>query len=450
MSKTIRLRKGLNIRLKGTAEKIFIKTDRSDLYAVKPPDFQGLTPKMQVKVEDKVKVGTTLFYDKYKPEVLFSSPVSGTIAEIKRGERRRILEVIIKADEKDEFIDFGKVDPTEASREDIIEKLLKSGLWPFIRQRPYGIIANPSDTPKSIFISAFNSAPLAPDYDFVVTGKEQSFQTGIDALSKLTKGIIHLNVNGKYPPSPVFAKAKNVKLNSFIGKHPAGNVGIQIHHIDPINKGDIVWYLYPQDVITIGKLFEQGKYDTSRIVALTGSEVKKPRYFKTAIGASIKEIIKDNVDGENVRYISGDVLTGTKINADGFVCFYDAQVTVIPEGNQYEMFGWMVPGLNKFSASRTFLTWLMPGKEYKVNTNIHGGKRAFVITGEYEKVLPMDIFPMQLLKAILVDDIDKMEQLGIYEVIEEDFALCEFVCPSKTEMQSIIRTGLDTIKKEME
>ena len=450
MLKTIRLRKGLNIRLKGTAEKIFIKTARTEFFAIKPPDFHYITPKMEVKVNDKVKVGSILFHDKYRPDILFSSPVSGVVEEIKRGERRRILEVIIKADEKDEFIDFGKADPVSISKEDIINKLLKSGLWPFIRQRPYGIIANPADTPKSIFISAYNSAPLAPDCDYVVTGEEKSFQTGIYALSKLTNGKIHLNVNGKYPPSPVYAKAKNVQLNSFIGKHPAGNVGVQIHHIDPINKGDIVWYLYPQDVITIGRFFKKGIYDTNRIVALTGSEVEKPRYFKTSMGACIKEIIKDNIKSDNVRFISGDVLTGTKIIADGFLSFYDTQLTVIPEGNQYEMFGWLLPGFKKFSISRTFLSWLMPDRKYTVNTNLHGGKRAFVITGEYEKVLPMDIYPMQLLKAIMVEDIDKMEQLGIYEVIEEDFALCEFVCPSKTEIQSIIRKGLDLIKKEME
>ncbi len=449
MSRTTRLRKGLNIRLKGKAEKIFIKTGRAETYAIKPPDFQGLTPKLLVKVEDEVKVGTPLFFDKYNPAIQFTSPVSGKILAIVRGERRRIMEVVIKADTEDEFIEFGSADPDQLSREDIIDKLLKSGLWAYIRQRPYGIIANPEDNPKSIFISAYNSAPLASDRDFTVTGEEVSFQVGINVLTKLTTGKIYLNINGKYPPSPVYSKAKNVEINKFIGPHPAGNIGVQIHHIDPINKGDIVWYLYPQDVISIGRLFQKGIFDASRIVALAGSEVLKPRYYKTTIGASIKEIVKENVKNGNLRYISGNVLTGSKIFANGYIGFYDTEITVIPEGDQYEFFGWLLPGLKKFSVSHTFLSWLQPGREYTFNTNIHGGHRAFVMTGEYEKVVPMDIYPVQLLKAILVEDIDKMEQLGIYEVIEEDFALCEYVCTSKIDVQEILRKGLDLIRKEM-
>ena len=449
MSKTIRLRKGLNIRIKGKADKVFIKAARSDQYAIKPPDFQGLTPKLTVKTDDVVKAGSPLFFDKYNPEIVFTSPVSGIVSAIVRGERRRILEVIINADADDKYIEFGKADPNQLSKEQIIEKLTKSGLWPFIRQRPYGIIASQKDTPKSVFISAFDTAPLGTDRDFMVTGEEKAFQTGIDAIAKLTEGKINLNVNAKYPASPVYAKAKKVQLNYFTGPHPAGNVGVQIHHIDPINKGDIVWYLYPQDVITIGRLFEKGIYDAGRIVALAGSEVLKPRYYKILIGASIKQIIKDNIKEGNVRYISGNVLTGTKIPANGFVGFYDTQVAVIPEGSYYEMLGWALPGINKFSMSRSFLSWLQPGREYRLDTNLHGGKRPFVITGEYEKVVPMDIYPVQLLKSILVNDIDKMEQLGIYEVIEEDLALCEYVCTSKTDVQDILRKGLDLIRKEM-
>lgn len=449
ISKKISLRKGFNIRLKGAAEKVFIRYERTDLYAIKPIDFQGVVPKVTVKQGDNVLVGSTLFFDKSHPEILFTSPVAGTVIEIRRGERRIIQEIVIKADIEDQFIDFGKAEPQKLSREEITEKLLKSGLWPLIRQRPYGIISNPEDQPKSIFISAYNSAPLSPDNDFVVTGEEISFQIGIEALKKLTSGIIHLNINGKYPPSPVFAKAKGVQVNTFTGPHPAGNIGVQIHHIDPINKGEIVWYLYPQDVICIGRLFQKGIYDASRIIALTGSEVIKPRYYKTTIGANIKPLINNNIQSKNVRFISGNVLTGKKIEPDGFIGFYDTQVTVIPEGNQFELFGWALPGINKFSISRTFFTWLQPDRKYELNTNFHGGKRALVYTGLYEKVLPMNIYPMQLLKAIMANDIDKMEQLGIYEIIEEDFALCEFVCPSKTEIQTIIREGLDSIQKEM-
>ncbi|HYX05324.1 MAG TPA: Na(+)-translocating NADH-quinone reductase subunit A [Bacteroidales bacterium] len=449
MSNVIKIRKGLDIKLKGKAEKIFSKAGMSARYALKPTDFQGLTPKLKVNIDDKVKAGTPLFFDKYNPDVLFTSPVSGTVVEINRGERRRIEEVVVQADPEIEYEDFGKADVQELSRDNITAKLLQSGLWPFIRQRPYSIIANPKDEPRAIFISAFDTAPLAPDYDFIVKDQEKEFQAGINVLSKLTSGKIHLNVNADYPPSPVFSKAQGVQINQFTGPHPAGNVGIQIHHIDPIIKGSLVWYVNPQDVITIGRLFLNGIYDASKIIALTGSEVIKPKYYKLIAGSSIESIVKDNVQPGNLRHISGNVLTGTKILPSGYLGFYDSHVTVIPEGNHFEFIGWAKPGFNKFSMSRSFFSWLMPNREYKLDTNMNGGKRAYVMTGEYNKVLPMNIFPVQLIKSILVDDIDMMEKLGIYEVSEEDFALCEFVCTSKTEVQSIIRKGLDLMHKEM-
>ncbi len=451
MSDIIKIRKGLNIRLQGKAEKVFIKADLSEKYAVKPIDFHGLYPKLTVKIGDRVKAGSILFFDKYNPDILFASPVSGTVTEINRGERRKILEIVIEpGKEKEiEYMRFLIGDPSTMSREQVITSMLESGVWPYIRQRPYSTIANPHDTPKSIFISAINTAPLAPDGDYLVKDKNREFQTGINALSKLTSGKIHVNVDGRYPVSRVYSGTKGVQVNKFKGPHPAGNVGVQIHHLDPINKGEIVWYLNPQDVIILGRLFLEGIYDPSKIIALTGSEVLKPRYYKVINGASITNIIEKNVTNVEKRFISGHVLSGKQIPENGYIGFYDNQLTVIPEGRYHEFLGWALPGFSKFSISRTFTSWLRPLNTFKLDTNIHGGERAFVITGLYERVLPMDIYPMQLLKAIMIEDIDLMEKLGIYEIDPEDFALCEFVCPSKIEIQSLIRKGLDMMMKEM-
>lgn len=450
MSEVIKIRKGLDIKLKGKADKIFIKAPRSKTYSVKPVDFQTLTPKIVAKPCVEVKVGSTLFYDKYRPEIKFVSPVSGIVQKILRGERRRIIAIIVEDDGKDTAETFKKGDPNSMKREAIVENLLNSGLWPVIHQRPYDVIAAPTDVPKDIFISGFDTAPLAPDYDFIMKDNEKEFQVGIDALAKLTDGKVHLGLDAGYPAAKVYTEAKNVELHYFKGPHPAGNVGIQIHKIAPINKGEKVWTVKPQDVITIGNLFLTGKYDPNVVVALCGSEVKKPVYYKLIRGAEVASIVNDNLTQENVRMISGNVLTGRKISMEGHIGFSDSQVTVIPEGDYYEMFGWILPGLNKFSVSRSFFSWIMPNKEYTLDTNIHGGERAFVMTGEYEKVLPMDIYPVALLKSIIVEDIDRMEQLGIYEVVEEDLALCEFVCTSKTPVQSILRNGLNLLRKELE
>jgi Na+-transporting NADH:ubiquinone oxidoreductase subunit A len=318
-----------------------------------------------------------------------------------------------------------------------------------IRQRPYSIIADPKNEPKAIFISAFDSAPLAADIAFLVEGMEKEFQAGIDALSKLTGGKIHLGLKEGAAAGAFFTRVKGVQLNYFSGPHPAGNVGIQIHHVDPINKGEVVWYLDPPAVVTIGKLFLEGRYDASRRIALAGGEVEKPRYFKVFAGCNIYPLVKDNRKSTSIRYISGNVLTGTQIDKEGYLGFYDRMITLIPEGNYHEFLGWAMPRFNKFSNSKTFFSWMFPGKKYNLDTNINGGHRAFVLTGEYEKVFPMDIYPLQLLKAILVKDIDRMENLGIYEIDEEDFALCEFIDASKTEMQAIVREGLDFLRKEM-
>ncbi len=452
MAEIIKIRKGLDIKMNGEAEKIYVKSPRAKTYAIKPGDWNGLTPKIIPKLCDPVKVGTPIFYDKYNPEIKFTSPVSGILLSINRGDRRRIVEVVVEDDGKDTAETFLQADPADLNREQIVENLLESGLWPTIRQRPYTVIARPGDQPKSIFISAFDTAPLAPDYDFLLQDRDEEFQWGVNVLKKLTEGKVHLNLDGRYPSVKTLSSIKGVEVNRFKGPHPAGNVGIQIHNLDPINKGDVVWTVQPQDVLAIGRLFKTGKYDPSVVVALTGSRVDKPVYTRTIRGTSVAPLLENKImEGEN-RVISGNVLNGRQIDAaNGYVGFSDSQVTVIPEGNYYELFGWMLPGFKKFSVSRSFAsTLLTPKKHFDMDTNYHGGERAFVMTGEYEKVLPMDIYPVHLLKAIMVNDIDKMEQLGIYEVDEEDFALCEVVCTSKIPVTKILREGLKSLRKEME
>lgn len=448
MSTVTKIKKGLNINLIGEAEKTVVDL-KNNQFAVKPVDFIGVFPKLLVKEGDAVKAGTPLFFDKQRENIQFTSPVSGKVKEIKRGAKRLLLEIKIEADDKREAIDFKAADPKTLGRDAIIEKMLQSGVWPMLRQRPYSVIANPAEEPKAIFISTFDTAPLAADYDLIVHGQGDAFQAGLDALAKLTKGKVHLNVDADVTHSKVFSNSKGVQINQFSGPHPAGNVGVQINKLDPINKGEVVWYCYPQDVLSIGKLFLSGNYNAERIIALTGSEVLKPKYYKTLIGAAIEPFVKGNVTDVKKRYISGNVLTGKKIELDGYISFYNDQLTIIPEGDYHEFFGWALPGLKKFSMSKSFPAFLFKNLKYKLDTNLHGGPRAFVMTGYFEKVFPFDIYPMQLIKAIMVEDIDLMEQLGIYEVDEEDFALCEVIDTSKTEIQKIIRKGLDLMRKEM-
>ena len=450
MAKYIKIKRGLNIKLVGEADKQISNLSLPETFAIKPPNFIGVTPVLLVKQGDEVQAGSPLFNDKNNEAIKFCSPVSGEVIDIIRGEKRKILEVKILADKEITYTTFNKANPADLSREDIIQALLNSGVWPFIRQRPFGIIANPDQIPKSIFISAFDSNPLAPDYNFIMQGCDSTFQAGLEAIQKLTEGKVHLNINADTTPANTFTNAKGVEINKISGPHPAGNVGVQIHHIDPVNKGESVWCINPQDVVIIGKLFNQGKFDASRIVALTGSQVKNPKYYKTVIGCSVKNMVADAGLKEGVsRIISGNVLSGKQITEVGFLDFYDTQLTVIPEGREPEFMGWLKPGFDKLSMSRTFFSWLTPQKKHDLTTNMHGEERPFVVTGEYEKVFPMDIYPVHLLKSILIEDLEMMENLGIYEVVEEDFALCEFVCTSKIESQDIIRKGLDIIRKEL-
>ena len=451
MSQTIKLKKGFDLNLAGKAENKTIEVTQPDTFALKPTDFSGLSrPKLVVKEGDNVKAGSPIFFERNVEDIIYTSPVSGEIVEIKRGEKRKVLEVKILADKEVEFEKFNTYSASDIgnlSKEDALEQLKKSGGWTNIIQRPYGIVANPADSPKAIFISAFDSSPLAPDYAYVLQGQEQYFQVGIDILKKFTSGTVHLNVDGRAEVSQLFSKANNVQLNTFNGPHPAGNVGVQIHHIDPISKGEIAWTVNPVGVAMIGKLFIEGIYDTSRLVALTGSQMNERGYAKLYSGACLNKLA---VAGDDNRFISGNVLTGEGVGAEGYLGYYHNQITVIPEGKYEEFLGWILPSTKKLSFHKAFgmLTFLNgKNKEFEVDTNTHGEERNFVISGAFENVMPMDILPTYLFKAILAEDYDDMEALGIYEVIEEDVALCEFIDISKNPLQEILREGIDLIKE---
>lgn len=450
MTRLIKIKKGLDIGLIGDAEKHIGQIETTSLYALKPPDFHAVRPKLMVKPGDSVKAGSPLFFDKDNEKVIFCSPVSGTVKDVVRGEKRVILEVVIEADGKNDYVSFSVKDIDSLNRDEIIENMLAAGVWPYLRQRPWDRIAKPEDTPKSVFISSFDSAPLAPDYEFIVSGQEELFQAGINVLRKLSNDKLYLGVKDKGAEVSLFEKFSNAEIYKVKGPHPAGNVGVQIHRVDPLTKYDVVWYCNPQDVLTIGRLFTEGIYKPEKIFCLTGSEVVNPKYYKGLNGLNLTELFEKNTIEGNNRYISGNVLTGSKISKNSFIGFYDHQLTVIPEGNYYEFFGWIDPGFNKFSTSGAIASkWLAPRKKRRLNTNLHGGLRAYIMTGEYERVFPFDIYPNQLIKAILVEDIDLMEKLGIYEIAPEDFALCEVICTSKTNVQYIVHKGIDLMIKEL-
>lgn len=448
MSTITTIKKGLDIKLVGEAEKTITEVLAKQI-AVKPTDFTGVFPKLLVKEGAKVKAGSPIFFDKYRDNIVFTSPVGGVVTEIKRGAKRKLLEVKIEVDAKGEFEDFGAADANKLNKESVTEKLLKSGLWPLIKQRPYSVIANPDQMPKAIFISGFDNSPLGPDYDFILHGKGEAFQSGLDAISKLTDGKVHLNIHADNSKTKVLLNSKNVQINQFKGKYPSGMVGPQIAALDPMNKGEVIWTINPQDVVTIGQLFLTGKINAEKIVALTGSEVLKPRYIKTTYGVCLKDILEDNVSDVEKRFISGNPLTGSKVEMDGHLGMYDNQITVLPEGRESRFVGWILPNFDVFSYYKSMFSWLTPGKKYSLNTNMNGGERAFVVTGKFEQVFPFDIYPMQLIKAVMAEDIDLMEQLGIYEVEAEDFALLEFISTSKIEIQTIIHNGLEFLRKEL-
>lgn len=449
MSKDIRIKKGLDIRLVGEPDKALTNAPRSRTFVIKPSEFHLITPKLAVKEGAKLKAGDDLFYHRENESIRIVSPVSGTLTEIKRGAKRVITHLVITADPEDQYRDFGKIDVANASSDQIKKRLLESGCWVFIKQRPYDVIANPEKSPKAIFISAHATAPLVADYDFTLTGKEKELQAAITALSKLTSGKIHVGVGATSVSQ--FETITGVSLHKISGPHPSGNVGTLINKIDPINKGELVWSITPQDLVIIGEMFLTGKFNAERIVALSGSSLKNPKYYRTKLGAEVSTMVYDSgLNEENVRIISGGVLTGKKVEADGHLGYYDNTISVIPEGDDYEFFGWNKPLFNKISITRAMtFSWLTPNKKYVLDTNTNGEHRAFVQTGMYEQVFPLDMYPLQLLKACMVEDLDAMEELGMFEVAPEDFALTEFVCVSKQPHQEIIRKGLDLMYKEI-
>lgn len=454
MSKIVKLKKGFDINLQGKANDTVVTDVKTEFFALKPTDFIGFVkPKLLVKEGDNVKAGQPLYYDKSLEDVKFVSPVSGEVVEIRRGEKRRLLEIVVKSNNQNESVEHKQhsvSDVANLSAEDVKSHMAASGVWPNVVQRPFATMANPADTPKAIHISGFDSSPLAPDYNITLKGREDDFQFGIEVLKRLTKGGIHLNVSGDKELPRVYSKPKGIQVNKIYGAHPAGNVGVQIHNIDPVNKGEVVWTVTPYAVAQIGRLFSTGKYDASKTISLVGSEVKTPQYYETFAGAKISDFIANNISTEeNVRLIDGNVLTGQKISDNGYLGFYSNQFTAIPEGDDYIFFGSFVPSKERLSFQRTvgLLSFLNPkSKEYRLSANVQGEHRAFVQSGIFEQLVPMDILPVQLLKSILVEDYEAMEALGIYEVAEEDFALCEFADVSKQDIQAMIRKGLDLMQ----
>ncbi|MGB3587316.1 MAG: Na(+)-translocating NADH-quinone reductase subunit A [Tunicatimonas sp.] len=454
MPQHIKLKRGFTINLAGKPEKKVSDAPPSDTYALKPTDFIGMIrPKVTVDEGDTVKAGTPILFDRKMNSVKYCAPVSGEVVEIKRGEKRKLLEVKILADKEvtfEEYKQYSVSDLTSLSREEAQEQMLQSGVWPQIIQRPYGIVADPADTPRDIFISTFDTSPLAPDYTTLLKGQANFFSAGIEVLKKFTEGKVHVGIDAKAEVSTIHNDAKGVTITKFSGPHPAGNVGVQIHHVAPIGKTDVVWTIDPYGVVQIGKLFLKGVYDTSKTISLAGSEVKQPQYYTTYSGACIDKIVEEQIKVRNVRYISGNVLTGEKIEPDGYLGYYHHQITVIPEGNEYEFLGWMKPTTDKLSFHRAlglFSFLNSSKKEYVLNSNMKGEERAIVQTGIYEQVLPMDILPEYLFKAIMAEDYDEMETLGLYEVIEEDVALCEFIDISKHDFQGLIRQGINLLRE---
>ena len=450
MANTIKISKGLDIKIDGKAIEKISKIQPSRVIEIIPDHFHGITPKVTVKEGEAIKAGTPLFYNKNYESMKFVSPVSGSIREIKRGERRKVMSILIDVNSQPEFLQFGVKKTSSLTADEIKSTLLNSGLWVYIKQRPYDTIANPDRTPKAIFISGFDSAPLAPDYEYVMKDKMNDFQAGLDVLSKLTTGKIHIGLKSA---NSIFATAKGVETTIFTGVHPAGNAGVQINKVNPINKGEVVWTINPQDVVIMGRLFSKGVVDMTKTVALTGPEVENPQYFETIAGNSITDIIKGNLKKTSypLRYVSGNLLTGIQISENGFLTPYASQISVIDDGGEtHELFGWAMPRLNKFSASNMFFTKLLPRKKFKYDARLLGGPRAIIMSGEWDKVFPMDILPEQLIKAMIAKNIDRMENLGAYEVAPEDFALCEFVDTSKLPLQAIVREALDFLKNEVE
>ena len=445
MANVIKLRKGLDITLEGKAEEKKIQLKSNGKFALVPDDFEGVTPKVVVKEGDHVKAGDALFINKQYPEVKFASPVSGTVREVVRGERRKVLSVRVDADEQQEFTDFGKKDVSKLVGEQVINALLEAGIFGYINQLPYAVSTNPSVKPRAIFVSALRDKPLACNFEYEVEGQEADFQTGIDALSKIATVYLGVGVGSK------LENTANAEVCVWDGKCPAGNVGVQVNNIAPVNKGEVVWTIGdPTVVLFIGRLFNTGKVDLRRTVALCGSEIKNPAHVDMLVGEELSTLLSNSYDAQkSVRIINGNVLTGRPTTKDGFLGAHTSEITVIPEGNDAdEMLGWILPRFKQFSVNRSYFSWLCGKKSYALDARVKGGERHMIMSGEYDKVLPMDIYGEYLIKAIIAGDIDRQEALGIYEVAPEDFALAEFVDSSKLELQRIVREGLNILRKE--
>lgn len=451
MSKNIVLKKGLNIPIAGEAELRVSKAIAPGIVAVCPTDFKGLLPRLLVKEGDSVLCGSPVIADKKNPDILLASPVSGTVKELVRGDKRKLLAVLIEADDEQKCVDFGKKDVDGLDADAVRSAILQAGLWPWLVQRPYGILANPLETPRDIFVSAFNSAPLAADSEFCYDSEAKAIQAGVSALAKLSAGKVHLSLEAGREHSPL-ARLQNAEIHFFKGKHPAGNVGVQIANIKPIQKGETVWTVSLAGLAAIGKLFVKGRYDVSRKVAVCGPMAIEPSYIQTVPGMPMKTLAPfyGNLP-EGIRFISGDVLSGRNVGEAGYLGFFDDQITLIREGVDKELLGWARPlRCKQYSRDHSYFSWLTPWRKYEMDTNLHGGPRAFLMNdGYYSKVLPMDIYPVYLAKACLASDIDKMERFGIYEVLPEDLATCEFIDPSKNNIQDIIAQGIDLMLKEM-
>lgn len=443
---TFKLRKGLDIHLEGKAEHTKVAATRRDMYALCPHSFPGLTPKVLVREGDRVKAGTPLFADKACPEVTFASPVSGTVCSVARGDRRKLLSVAVKADAHDDYEQLGAANPAGLSGDEVKAKLLQAGLFGYINQRPYDVTARPTDTPKGIYVSALRDKPLAADFMFEYADNEEEFQAGLTALSRIAPTYLGIGTG-----QTALQALGNVEVNVFDGPCPAGNVGVQINHIDPVNKGEVVWTVDPTAVIFFGRLFLTGRVDLRRLVAVCGANVERPVYMEALVGTPISAMLEGRIDtAKHNRIIDGNVLTGQKDSLEGYLGAHSSELTVIPEGDDCdETLGWIMPRLKEFSVNRSYFSWLMPRrKEYNLDARVKGGERHMIMSGEYDRVLPMDIYPEYLIKAIISGDIDKMEQLGIYEVAPEDFALCEFVDSSKLELQRLVREALLMLRKE--
>lgn|SRR5574344_45243 len=451
MSQNIVLKKGLNIPIKGEAELRVSKAIAPGIIAIQPTDFKGFLPRLLVREGDPVLCGSPVIADKKNADIILTSPVSGTVKEIVRGEKRKLLAVLISADDEIKSVDFGVKDIDKMDAGEVRQAILNSGLWPWIVQRPYGIIANPDLRPRDIFVSAFSTAPLAADYQFCFASQLKALQAGINALTKLTDGSVHVSLCADHANS-IFSKLKNVQFHTFKGRHPAGNVGVQIDNIRPILKEETVWTVSAMGVAAIGKLFTTGKYDLRRRVAVCGPMAVEPSYIETIPGMPIKEIAGYyGTIAPEIRFVSGDALSGRNIGEAGYLGFFDDQITLIREGVEKELLGWIRPlRYKKFSTDHCYFSWMAPGRRYNMDTNLHGGVRTFMMNDSYySKVLPMDIYPLYLIKACITGDIEKMEQYGIYEVLPEDFATCEFIDPSKNNIQDIIAQGIDLMLKEM-